>query len=357
MNVPAVPNSLQSEFDHEEIALVKDAASGLVGCIAIHSTMLGPSAGGLRLSTYDSVDAAAVDALRLSRAMTLKSAAAGLDLGGGKAVLVDDGHWGDAGVRKARLLAFGKRVERLDGRYVTAEDVGTTPQDMKTIAEVTAHVTGLPGRSGDPSEPTARTVFAALGDAVEFALERSLSAVTVGVLGVGHVGGRLVGMLRTAGAKVIVADIDEARAAQVARETGALAIPVEGFTTRRMDVFAPCALGGVLGPHEINHLRCCVVAGAANNPLTDPALATDLHQRGILYVPDFLANCGGIIHVGADVLGFDRAETDRRIDAAVRQTRSVLVDAVATGRAPAALAMELVERRLARVAADPAGVR
>jgi len=346
MTTPSASTELNREFDHEELVMVKDSATGLVGCVAIHSTALGPAVGGLRLSSYPGISAAATDALRLSRAMTFKNAAAGLDLGGGKAVLIDDGRWSDPTMRTARLHAFAVRLDRLDGRYITAEDVGTTPLDMETIADITPHVSGRPAASGDPSAATARTVFAAIATAVELTLNTDLDAVRVGVLGAGHVGGRLVRLLRQAGAEVILSDIDTQRALDVANDTGARAVPLAGFVTQPMDVFAPCALGGVLRAEDVPQLRCRVIAGAANNPLADPAVAATLDARGILYVPDFLANNGGIINVAAEVLDFDAAELNLRIDDAIGRTRAVLTDARDSGRTPLELALELVGRRL-----------
>lgn len=350
MGPESATTSIDGEFDHEQLELLRDPATGLTGAVAIHSTTLGPAMGGLRLSAYPGIAAAAVDALRLARAMTLKNAAAGLDLGGGKAVLLDDGGWRDPADRAARMRAFGAFLERLGGRYVTAEDVGTTPADMEQIAAVTGHVAGRPadaGGRGDPSPATARTVFGAIADAAALRLGAStLEGVRVGVLGVGHVGARLAALLRDAGAVVLVADIDDARAREVAEATGSAVAPLDGFLGADVDVLAPCALGGAIHPHDAGSLRCRVVAGAANNPLSGPECATALAAAGILYVPDFVANCGGIIHVGAEVLGFDDAEVERRLAEAVERTADVLREASDTGRAPLDVALDRAARRL-----------
>jgi glutamate dehydrogenase/leucine dehydrogenase len=337
------------EFEHESLTLFEDPETGMRGCLAIHSTALGPAMGGLRLSRYGTISLAAMDALRLSRAMSLKNAAAELDLGGGKAVLIDDGGWAGE-QRAARMRAFGAIVERLGGAYVTAEDVGTGPADMEAIAAETSHVAGRPqasGGRGDPSPATAETVFAAIASAVEVALGRGdPEGVRVGVEGVGHVGAVLVALLRQAGACVLVCDLDAERAASVAAEWGAEAVAREGFASREMDVFAPCALGGAVTEDLVAASSCRVIAGAANNQLADPSLAPALDRAGILYVPDFIANCGGIIHVGAEPLGFAEDEARERIAAAGRRTGELLREAAAQRRTPLELALERAEARL-----------
>jgi leucine dehydrogenase len=281
--------------------------------------------------------------------MSLKNSAAELDLGGGKAVLIDDGRW-TGELREARMRAVGAAIERLGGAYVTAEDVGTGPADMEAIAVETSRVAGRPldsGGRGDPSPATADTVFSSIAAAVEVALgRRDLEGVTVGVEGVGHVGALVAARLCQAGATVQVCDLDARRAAAVAEDWGARAVACEGFVERDFDVFAPCALGGVVTAAAIRAVRCRVIAGAANNPLASPALASALDQAGILYVPDFIANCGGIIHVGAEPLGFDDAEVQERILAANRRTAELLREAVAARRPPLEVALARAEARL-----------
>lgn len=349
---------LAEEFEHESLRLFDDPETGMRGCVAVHSTALGPAMGGLRLTDYETISHATVDALRLSRAMSLKNAAAGLDLGGGKAVLVDDGRWtGDR--REARMRAFGVVVERLQGAYVTAEDVGTSPADMESIAVETSFVAGRPtaaGGRGDPSPATAETVLAAIAGGVEVGLGREdLEGVRVGVEGAGHVGGALVGLLRQAGAAVWVCDIDGRRASTVAAEWGAEAVSPRGFAERDIDVFAPCALGGAVTESSIPRMRCSVIAGAANNQLAAPGLAPTLDRVGILYVPDFIANCGGIIHVGAEPLGFDQEEVRSRVAAAGRRTGEILREASAQGRTPLEVALERANARLQQGAAQVGG--
>jgi leucine dehydrogenase len=304
--------------------------------------------GGLRLFRYESLGDGIVDVLRLARAMSFKSAAAGLDLGGGKAILLDDGGWNEG--REERMHAVGRAIERLGGQYITAEDVGTSPADMNAIAEVTSHVAGASadqGGFGDPSPYTAQTVFASVECAVRAQLRRdSLEGVRVGVQGVGHVGAPLAGMLAGAGAEVFVTDIDPARAQEVAALHGATALPLDGFLFGEFDVLAPCALGGAIGLPQVARLSAEVVAGAANNPLTHRDVAAALAAKGILYVPDFIANCGGIIHVGAEALGLDRSEAEALIAAANERTERLLAEALESGRLPLEVAEEHALERM-----------
>jgi leucine dehydrogenase len=343
-----VAEQLSAEFDHERLTVFSDPETGATGAIAIHSTALGPSMGGLRLFAYPALDDALVDVLRLARAMSFKSAAAGLDLGGGKAVLIDDGKWGER--RDERMRAVGRAIDRLNGDYVTAEDVGTSPADMSVIATVTAHVAGGPaerGGSGDPSPYTARTVFGSIQAAVRVALDRDrLDGVRVGIEGVGHVGGGLATLLAAAGAEVFVTDVVPERAASVAAEVGATTLPADGFALGEFDVFAPCALGGAIGFEEADGLVARIVAGAANNPLTERAVAAALAGRDVLYVPDFIANSGGIIHVGAEVLGLSPSEVEELLTASIDRSERILADARGSGRLPLELAEEQAEARL-----------
>jgi leucine dehydrogenase len=328
------------DASHEQIQLFCDRSSGLFGAVAVHSTVLGPAMGGLRRAHYATGDELVQDAMRLSQAMTYKNAAAGLDLGGGKAVVLDDGRWD--GLREPRLRAFGEVVERLGGRYIAAEDVGTTPADMAVLAQETDWVAGRPtasGGMGDPSPATARSVFARMLVATKIVYGRpSLEGRSVGILGLGAVGLRLSEMVHSAGARLIVADIDEARTAQAHERFQAQVVTPDALLRCDMDIFAPCALGGVIGSDASRLLRCTIIAGAANNPLTDDRVADDLHRRGVLFVPDFLANCGGIIHVGAEVLGFTPEEVDLRIGQAVDRTHELLREASRAHVSPLGLA-------------------
>jgi glutamate dehydrogenase/leucine dehydrogenase len=343
-----VSSTIDQHFDHEEVTIFRDPDTGVVGVIAIHSTALGPAMGGLRLFPYPGLTDALIDVLRLARAMSFKSAAAGLDLGGGKAVLIDDGRWSEG--RRERMQAVGREIDALGGDYVTAEDVGTTPEDMDAIAEVTGYVAGGSlgrGGSGNPGPFTARTVFSSIESGVRARLARdSVDGVRVGVQGVGNTGSALVGLLTRAGAEVTVTDADPARSEAVGVEHGARVLPPDGFMFGDFDVLAPCALGEVIGPDEASALSTAIIAGAANNPLTHRDVAGLLAAKGVLYVPDFISNCGGIIHVGAEALGLSDESVEELLDAAQNRCERILDEAVGTDRMPLDLAEEYALRRI-----------
>lgn len=335
-------------WGHEQVHMFNDPETGLEAVIAIHSTALGPALGGLRVCPYPGGMADALDdALRLSRAMTLKAAAAGLDLGGGKAVILDGP---DAGPRAWRLAAMAREVERLGGAYITAEDIGTTTSDMDFIAEHTSHVVGRSesgGLGGDPSPDTARTVLGGICAAFE-ALEGepALAGRRVGVIGLGKVGGYLARLLVEAGASVLGYD-PSAAAQECCRDGIELASGVEEVLVAELDVLSPCALGGTIDPGLAEELRCRVICGAANNPLTGPEVATALAGRGILYVPDFLANCGGLIHADAERLGEGGGERlEQSLAQAQQRTREILVEALESGEPPAAIAEQRAWSRI-----------
>jgi len=342
-------------WEHERVELVHDADSGLQAVVAIHSTVLGPALGGLRLRRYaGGLPEALDDALRLSRAMTLKASAAGLDLGGGKAVVLADDAGRDAGQRAARLRAFARELERLRGAYITAEDVGTSTADMDLLAEHTHHVVGttrrggLGGVGGDPSPSTVRTVLGAMSVALE-ALDgdAALAGRSVGVIGLGKVGGRLAERLLEAGARVVGTDPD-ADACRRARARGVgLAPSAAALLTRPLDVLAPCAVGGMVDADAAATIGCRVVCGSANNALADERAADRLADRGVLYVPDFLANCGGLIQADCERRReTDPARLEQALDAARERTRAVLLEARADGRLPSAVAEEHAWRRI-----------
>ena len=340
---------LNAAFDHEQLELFRDPTTGLTGAVAIHSTALGPAMGGLRIHRYDQLEAGVVDALRLARAMTLKNAAAGLDFGGGKTVLLDDGRWDD---REARLVAFADVLERLGGRYITAEDVGTSPGDMDVLAERTRWVVGRSperGGGGDPSPDTARTVFGAIEAAVRVSLERPLDGITVGVLGVGKVGSALTEMLAEAGAAVEVADAAAARAIELAERLERVsAVELDGFLGRPLDVLAPCAMGEVVDEAAVGRLGCRVIAGAANNPLVNRATAVALHRSHVLYVPDFIANCGGIVHVAAEFEGLPDWQLEERLSTCVARAEDILAEAAACDELPLDIAVRRAQARVAQ---------
>lgn len=341
-----------SWWPHERVVVHHDPASGLRAIVAVHSTTLGPGLGGLRFRPYPEVDAALDDVLRLSQAMTFKAAAAGLDLGGGKAVILDDG---DTDARERRLAAFADLVASLDGAYITAEDVGTTTADLDLVASRTPHAVGLSperGGGGDPSPSTAQTVFGALAHAVRVQLGRDeLAGTTVGVLGLGKVGLDLARRLREAGADLVLADLDPARAQEVARELDADVRDPDALVAADVDVLAPCAVGGLLTDAVADRLQARVVAGAANNILADDGVAIRLAARGVLYVPDFLANSGGLIHCSDELDGFDAERVAKRLEAAVARVGDVLDESAATGRTPLEVATDRALERLDRAAA------
>ena len=329
---------------HEQVAFCHDPATGLRAIIALHSTVLGPGLGGVRFKPYASEDDALRDVLRLSRGMTYKNAAAGLDLGGGKAVIIGD----PRSVRSDGLMrAYGRFVHGLAGRYLTAEDVGTTQADMDLIREETPHVTGTSAGSGDPSPATALGVLHAMHAAAEDLWgEPSLAGRHVVIVGVGKVGSALAGHLAEEGARLSLADIAAERVAQVAEATGAEVVAVEGAHAIACDVFSPCALGAVLNATTIPELRCAAVVGAANNQLAEEADAARVTDAGVLYVPDFVANAGGVINIAQEVGGYD-PERARRAVAAIHDTvATVLATAEAEGIPTATAAARVAERRI-----------
>jgi leucine dehydrogenase len=311
--------------------------------------------------TYDDSRAAVRDALRLSRAMTFKSAVAGLPLGGGKgAIMLPAGHAPPAGdERRDVLLDFGDTVAALGGDYLTAEDVGTSDRDMAVIAEATDHVTGLAvetGSSGDPSPWTALGVRCAMEVACERAFGTpSLAGRSVAVVGLGRVGGKLARLLAEAGAELAVADVDEGKRA-LADELGARWTDPRAAMTLDVDVLAPCALGGVLDDDTVPRLRCRVIAGAANNQLAADAIAVQLADREIVWVPDFVANAGGIINISVELepSGYDPGRAEERVRGVADTTRAVFDHADATGATTLAAAIEIARRRLAEAGAAAA---
>ncbi len=299
----------------EDIHVVSNADGEAIGVIAIHSTALGPAAGGCRLWHYGNHADLTADAIRLARGMSYKNAVARLPLGGGKAVLQRPQGSFD---RAALFRAFGSAVEALAGAYVTAEDVGTTVADMETVRTRTRHVAGLhpePGKSGgDPSPWTARGVFESMRAAARFALGSDLEGLTVAVQGTGNVGAALCRMLRAAGARLVIADIDHRRVEALVAEVGARVVSVDDILSAEADIFAPCALGGVLNSRTIPALKAPLICGAANNQLATEADGEALAARGIVYAPDYVVNAGGIINVSAEYLGETPDAVEQRVD-------------------------------------------
>ncbi|WP_447750211.1 Leu/Phe/Val dehydrogenase [Sphingopyxis fribergensis] len=338
-----------------ECVRLYDLEAGLDGFIAIHSTTLGPGAGGCRLWSYPDMRHALGDAMRLAEGMSYKNALAGLPLGGAKAVLRrPEGEFD----RVALFRAFGRAVENLGGLYVTAEDVGTSVADMQEVASVSRHVAGLPsaeGRAGgDPSPWTAKGVFESMRVAAEFALGRDLAGLTVAVQGTGNVGADLCRRLADAGANLVIADPDPARRDRLSAILGAKVVDVDAIAGVDADIFAPCALGGALNPETVGKLKARLVCGAANNQLATPDIAALLLERGIAYAPDYVVNAGGIINVSAEYLGEDAADVELRVAAIAPRVAALLERAAREGRSPAVVADEMAEEVIAgaeRVAA------
>ncbi|WP_226634007.1 Leu/Phe/Val dehydrogenase [Novosphingobium profundi] len=333
----------------EECIRLEDPKAGLDGYIVIHSTARGPAAGGCRFWTYDTPEAALADAMRLAEGMSYKNASAELPLGGGKSVIRRPA--GDFD-RKALFEAFGEAVERLGGRYVTAEDVGTTIADMEAIATNTRHVAGRTARpgfaGGDPSPWTALGVFEAMKAAARLRFGGSLAGTTVAVQGVGSVGGRLARLLAEEGAKLVLADIDGARASALADELGAQLASIDTIAGIACDVFAPCALGGALDAATVAGLKAGLVCGAANNQLATPEMAEALASRSILYAPDYVVNAGGIINVAAEYLGESEDQVRGRVLAIGPRTAGILEMAEAEGLTSSAVADREAEAKMRR---------
>ncbi|MFV0624545.1 Glu/Leu/Phe/Val dehydrogenase [Sphingomonas sp. ac-8] len=340
------------DFDeHEGVHLFSDRETGLQAVIAVHSTKLGPAAGGVRFWHYADSAAAITDALRLSRGMSYKNAMAGLPMGGGKGVILAD----PARTKTPAMLeAFGRAVDSLGGRYVTAEDVGIAEADMIAIAKATRYVSGLPAEGekvgGDPGPYTAKGIYLGLRAAAKRALGTDdMKGVRVAVQGLGSVGGRLAQMLAADGALLTVADVDAARAQRFVDQHGATLVAPDAILTSEVDIVSPNALGAILDATTIDALRCKAVAGGANNQLAAPEDGARLHDRGILYAPDYVINAGGIINVALEYLGQgDRAEVDARLAQIPERLVEVWDEADRTGDSHAAVADRIAQRRIGR---------
>lgn len=343
-----------SSMGHEQVLFCQDRGSGLKAIIAIHDTTLGPALGGCRMWNYASDQAALTDVLRLSRGMTYKNAVAGLNLGGGKAVII-----GDAKKLKSEALfrVFGRFVDSLGGRYLTAEDVNINTSDMDHVAAETRFVTGLnrAGSSGDPSPVTALGVFHGIRAAVKHQLRQDdLKGVRVAVQGAGAVGSYLCGYLHEAGAKLLVADLEASRVQALVSKFGAQAVSTEQVHAADADVFAPCALGAILNDETIPRLKAKIVAGGANNQLLDEGRhGAMLRERGILYAPDYVINAGGVINIYQELRGYD-AEAARRQASGIYQTLlTVFATAASDGISTHQASDRLAEKRLQAMRTAP----
>ena len=336
--------------DYEQVVFNYDKTSGLRAIVAIHSTALGPALGGTRYYPYEDEQAALVDVLRLARGMTYKAAAAGLDLGGGKAVII-----GDPRREKSEelLRAYGRFIETLGGRYITAEDVGTAREDMDLVRRETRWVTGVSkvyGGSGDPSPVTAFGVYQGLrAISMELWNTADLSGRRFAVQGVGKVGYSLVKRLVGAGAHVVIADVDVDNLGRAVRDFGVETVEGDEIFSLDCDIFAPCALGGVLNDETIPLLKCAAVGGAANNQLLQPHHAKLLEEAGILYAPDYIINAGGIINVADELRGYDEARAHAQVEGIFHSLRRVFQMAKLEEMTTAAAADRMAEERIRNV--------
>ena len=338
--------SLLAEHEHEQVSVYYDPSTGYRGIIAIHSTVLGPALGGTRFWNYQSDRDALVDALRLARGMTYKAAVAGLNLGGGKSVIIGDNR---TPRREALFRAHGRHVESLKGRYITAEDVGTGTSDMEYIKAETNHVTGLIGRSGDPSPVTAYGVYRGVKACARYRHgSDSLAGTSVALQGCGSVGYHLAKLLCAEGAVITCTDIDPQRVKRVVEECGAKAVAPDAIYDVPATIFAPCALGAVLNDDTIPRLKVRAVAGAANNQLAEPRHGEMLVQKGIVYAPDYAINAGGLINVAQEWIGYDRGAAMARADNIYHTVGSLLERSKQTGERPEVVADRMVEEILQR---------
>jgi leucine dehydrogenase len=334
------------QMGHEQLAFSSDPESGYRAIIAIHSTRLGPAVGGTRVWNYATEEEAIIDALRLARGMTYKTAAAGLPLGGGKSVIIAD----NTSLNREQIFRLhGRFIETFGGRYKTGEDVGTSPDDMGLIRLETSHVAGLADRSGDPSPVTAFGVFRAIQAAANHRWgSDDLRGRRVAVQGCGHVGLHLIKKLAAAGAWLVITDISPERVKDVLQEVDAEAVAPGEIYDVEADIFAPCAMGGIINDETIPRLRVEIVAGAANNQLLEERHGTAIEERGILYAPDYVANAGGVINGCIETLGWSRDETRQKVgeiyDTMLSVFRIAREDRVPTSQA----ADRLAERRLAQ---------
>jgi valine dehydrogenase (NAD+) len=342
----AAPAAALRDDDHEQIVVRQDPDTGLRFIVAVHSTVLGPALGGMRVKRYaGGLTEALEDVMCLARTMTLKASAAGLDLGGGKAVMIDDGR---LDLRQKRLAQAAGVIDQLGGAYITAEDIGTTTADMDHVARFTRFCVGRSvgnGGDGDPSPVTAETVLEATRRGlVAHDGSEDLEGRRVGVVGVGKVGGALATGFVRAGARVVAYDLDAGRCARLAAEHDGVEIAgsVDAVLGRELDVLAPCAAGGLIDDSRARALDVRVVAGAANNPLTDRGVARTLMERDVLYVPDFLANCGGLIHVAGEwYAGREGPSEEDLISRAMDSLDRALATAESEGLTP----LEVAERQ------------
>ncbi|WP_078413706.1 branched-chain amino acid dehydrogenase [Priestia abyssalis] len=338
------------KYDYEQLAFCQDEQSGLKAIIAIHDTTLGPALGGTRMWTYESEDAAIEDALRLARGMTYKNAVAGLNLGGGKTVIIGD-------PRKEKneemFRAFGRYIQGLNGRYITAEDVGTTVEDMDIIYQETDYVTGVSpafGSSGNPSPVTAYGVYKGMKAAAKEAFGTdSLEGKVIAVQGVGNVAFNLCKHLYEEGAKLIVTDIQKEAIQRAVEAFGATAVDPNDIYGVDCDIYAPCALGATINDTTIPQLKAKVVAGAANNQLKETRHGDLIHEMGIIYAPDYVINAGGVINVADELYGYNHERALKKVEGIYSNIERVMEIAKRDGIPTYAAADRLAEERIERM--------
>lgn len=339
---------LMQEHDYEQLVFCQDKATGLKAIIAIHDTTLGPALGGTRIWDYETEEEAIVDALRLARGMTLKNSAAGLNLGGGKTVIMGDPQKIKS---EAFFRAFGRYVEGLSGRYITAEDMNSTTQDMAWINDETDYVVGLEGKSGNPSPVTAFGVFRGIQAACnEVFGSDDLTGKVVAVQGAGAVGYTVCKHLHEAGAKIVVTDIRKESIQRIVDDFGATAVEPDEIYGVECDVFAPCAMGAVINDFTIDKLKCKIVGGSANNQLAEDKHGEMLDQRGILYVPDFVINGGGVINVYEEIKGYNEERALSRAGAIYDTCKKIFAIAKEEGITTAEAADRMANQRIESMA-------
>ena len=339
------PLAQMVSMDHEQVLYCQDRATGLKAIIAVHNTVLGPALGGTRMWSYAKEEDALTDVLRLSRGMTYKNSISGLNLGGGKAVIIGNSH---TDKNEALFRRFGQFVDSLSGKYITAEDVGISPQDMVWVNKETNHVAGLPGKSGDPSPVTAYGVYMGMKACAKAQFGNdSLSGIKVAVQGAGHVGQYLIKHLTDEGAKVFVTDIHEPSLKEVSEKYSSTIVGLDEIYDLDVDVYAPCALGATINDDTLNRLKCSIIAGAANNQLQKEVLhGQAVMDKGIIYAPDFMINAGGVINCFAEV--DDRsAEWAMEKAAQIYDTTTEIINGSRSNNTPTyAIANKMAEDRI-----------
>jgi len=334
---------------HEQVVFSHEPSCGYFGIVAIHDTTLGPALGGTRVWKYENTDAALRDVLRLSRGMTYKSAVAGLNLGGGKAVIIADPKRAD---RESLFRAHGRFIESLGGRYITAEDVGTSPTDMEFVKRETKHVAGLLNLSGDPSPVTGYGVYVGMKASAKAKWGKdSLAGKTIAVQGAGKVAYYLMSHLKQEGAKLIVSDIDDQKVARVVDELGATAVAPDAIYDVQADIFAPCALGAIINDDTIGRLKVEIIAGGANNQLAEERHGIEVEKKGMLYAPDYVINGGGVINVYGELQGWTMERAKRKAQEIYDTMTRVYTIAARDGIPSYQAADRLAEERIKSVAA------